>query len=64
MPAEAPKVHELAVLLDDVEDKVKVKVFKFDEASNSYIFEYRGLIPGTRYEIENRAGRQRAYKHS
>ncbi len=48
MPAEAPRVHELAVLLDDVEDKVKVKSFTFDQASNSYMFEYRGLMPGTR----------------
>jgi hypothetical protein len=40
------KGARVAVLLDDVEDKVKVKVFKLDEASNSYIFEYRGLIPG------------------
>ncbi len=51
MPAEATRVHELAVLLDGLEDKFKVKQFEYDAASSSYSFEYKGLQAGTRYEL-------------
>ena len=55
MPADAAKVHELAVLLDGVEDKVKVKSFDYHAPSSSYVFEYKGLAPGTRYEMAVKA---------